>query len=135
MKIQPRRHRRDSEQSVMPLVNVVFLLLIFFMLTGRITIPDVLPIEPPLSSSRTFSGASDTVILLSADGQLAMEGKRIDAEELQKHIVERLTVDPATVVKLKADRRTDSYTVINVTEQLRDMGVKRLLLLTALPES
>ncbi len=117
----------------MPLVNVVFLLLIFFMLAGQLTTPDLFRIEPPFSQSRTRGGSSDAVILLSRQGELGVEGETVTVEQLRNIVAEWLTADPATVVKLKADADADSHDVIALSELLRDQGVSRLLLLTTLP--
>jgi len=117
----------------MPLVNVVFLLLIFFMLAGQLTVPEIFRIEPPFSESRTRGGADDAFILLSRDGELGVDGKRVTVDQLRDVVAEWLTADPATVVKLKADADTDSHRVIEVSELLREEGVSSLLLLTTLP--
>ncbi len=135
MKLSYRTSRPDREQSVMPLVNVVFLLLIFFMLAGQLTVPEIFRIEPPVSDSRTPGGADQSLILLSSGGELGVDGKRVTAAELRDIVGEWLTADPATVVKLKADAKVDSHRVIEISELLREEGVGSLLLLTTVPRA
>ena len=118
---------------MIPLVNIVFLLLIFFMLAGQLTTPELFRIEPPFSDSRTRGSTSDTLILLSPTGELGVDGKPVTVEQLRDIVAVWLTADPATVVKLKADASMDSHKVIELSESLRDQGVSRLLLLTTLP--
>ena len=50
MRFEPPRPRNEDER-ILPLINVVFLLLIFFMLAGRLSASDPFQVEPPRSSA------------------------------------------------------------------------------------
>src|SRR3546814_6397158 len=50
MQLRRRSRRFDSEEAILTLINVVFLLLIFFMLAGRMTEPSPFAIAPPVSA-------------------------------------------------------------------------------------
>ena len=70
-----RRARRRLPESVVPMINVVFLLLVFFLLTARIapappfdvTLPDADATTPP---------EAERILHLGADGTLALEDAR-----------------------------------------------------------
>lgn len=72
------RSRRTSEDNVLPLINIVFLLLIFFLLTATVAPPDPLEVSPPESGGGTRAEQAG-VLYLSADGRLAFEGARGEA--------------------------------------------------------
>lgn len=124
-----------KEPSVVPLVNIVFLLLIFFMLLGRITSPDVLDIEPPASASGgQIDSRRDILILVSKDGRLALDDDEMEQDLLLSAVSELLDEERAMRVRIKADAGLDAVTLIRLMEHLKEIGVKRLLLLTEKPE-
>lgn len=129
MRFEPPRPRNEDER-VLPLINVVFLLLIFFMLAGRLSASDPFQVEPPRSSAESPTEAQETVVLVAPDGRLALDGQVLDEPALSQAVAERLRSDPATQVRLKADGRADAAEVVRIMELLRDAGVERLKLLT-----
>jgi biopolymer transport protein ExbD len=133
MRFESARPRNDEER-ILPLINVVFLLLIFFMLAGRLAANDPFEVSPPLSSSAGLVEAQDLLVLVGADGRLALDGKVLDAATLKAAVSERLRVAADTPVWLKADGHAEATQVVMVMEVLRQAGVARLRLLTV-PEA
>lgn len=135
MRLRTDSDRGYKEPSVVPLVNIVFLLLIFFMLLGRITSPEVLDIQPPASTSGDqIDSRRDILILVSNDGRLALNDDEMEQDLLLSAVTKLLDEEPATRVRIKADAGLDAVTLIRLMERLKDAGVKRLLLLTERPE-
>jgi len=134
MQLRRRRSRFDADAGILPLINVVFLLLIFFMLAGRLTDPAPFEVTPPESAAAGAPQAAEdarpqeTVIWLAADGRLALDGTVLEAAALKAQLGERLAADPATPVHLKADGDAAAAAVVAVMESLRDAGVRRLQL-------
>lgn len=129
MRFESPRPRNDEER-ILPLINVVFLLLIFFMLAGRLAASDPFEIAPPRSASEGPAGARELLVLVGADGQLAVDGKVLDAAALKAAVAERLSGAADTRIRLKADGRAEATQVVVVMELLRHAGIERLKLLT-----
>ena len=126
-----RLARRSSSQgndddSVLPLINVVFLLLIFFMLAGQLASSDPFEIEPPTSMVEGMPAAQEVLILLSHDGRIAVDGQDVDEAGVPGLIREL----GAEKVRLKADGAADAVLVVALMELLREAGVTKLDLLT-----
>ena len=121
----------DSEENVLPLINIVFLLLIFFLIAGALTIPDLFPVEPPVSDSETPATPVETIVLIGADGQLSLQNELIAADQL--HALARAIIKqkPLQPFKLKADSQAASGRVISAIEALRNAGVQQTLLITS----
>nr|VFJ73469.1 MAG: outer membrane transport energization protein ExbD [Candidatus Kentron sp. FW] len=120
----------DSEARILPLINVVFLLLIFFMVAGSLSVTEPFHVEPPQSASGD-AGEQDVLrILLGFDGQLALDGEVVDEKTLLALIKERLASEPKPGVQLKADGRIAGNRIVLLTEDLRAAGVEELRLLT-----
>jgi len=134
MRFRRPARKADAEEGILPLINVVFLLLIFFMLAGRLTAAAPFDVAPPESAAAGAPQAAEddrpqeTVIWLAADGRLALDGAVLDAAALKAQLAERLAADPATPVHLKADGEAEATAVVAVMESLRDAGVRRLQL-------
>lgn len=130
MKITPPAEVHRSELSVVPLVNVVFLLLVFFMLVGQISSPEPLDIRPP----RAISGKDDTnqtvEILLTREGRIAVQRVVVPESRLGGSVARILADQPDATFQLKADARVDAVRMIRIMERLRAAGVERLTLLT-----
>lgn len=129
MHFQPPRPKNDDER-ILPLINVVFLLLIFFMLAGKLSASDPFKVAPPQSVSEASVDARDLVIALGPDGQLAFNGTLLDETSLKQAVADKLKVEPAPRFWLKADGQSNATRLITVMELLQASGVERLKLLT-----
>ena len=70
------REKRPVRENVVPLINVVFLLLIFFMLTATLRPPESIEVElPALAATARTEPEEWPVVLLGADGRLALDGE------------------------------------------------------------
>lgn len=126
----PRVEVIEEGESTLPLINVVFLLLIFFMIAGAIEKSDLFDLLPPQSISERQAEEGGVTILLSAEGQLALEDVPITAAELEREVAARLAETPGLPVRLKADGRGEAVETVALMEHLRRAGVKKLQLIT-----
>ncbi len=124
--LPPRRAR----VSLTPLINVVFLLMIFFMLAGRIAATDPFPVEPPRSAAAGQIDSKETVVLLGADGTLALDGQVMDEDAFAAAVADRVKADGASAFRFKADGKAEATRVVAIMETLREAGVEKLRLLT-----
>lgn len=125
----PRRHV-DEDQRILPLINVVFLLLIFFMVAGQLSAKDPINVAPPESDSQSEMGEQHLRILVSADGRVIAAGEPIDLGAITNVIRERLDASGSTEVHVKADGDADSKFVIDVIERVKSGGATKIRLLT-----
>lgn len=129
MNFQPPRPRNDDER-VLPLINVVFLLLIFFILAGRLTAADPFPVTPPSSATEGAVEANPVTVLVGPDGRLALDGEPMEGPALFAALRDRLEAQPESPVRLKADGAAAATMIVKIMEKLREAGVERLRLLT-----
>lgn len=122
--------RRDGTENTLPLINVVFLLLIFFMVAGRFSEADPFLVTPPSSSSQLAPGERDLLVHIEASGAVALEGTTIALADLAAAI-ERL-LPQGGAVRLKADGAAEATRVVAVMEALREAGIEHLHLLTVM---
>ncbi len=122
----PVRRIGGEDDRLLPLINVVFLLLIFFMVVGRLAVADPFRVEPPRSANGVAADRGPTVLLVAADGRLAPDGEPVEPGTLAAAVGERRPDS----VGIKADAAVEAGRVVAVLRTLRAAGVERVRLLT-----
>ena len=126
--------QEEEPDSILPLINVVFLLLIFFIMTGALHAVDYFNVNPPSSSSEFQASLDDTIILVGGDGRVAIDNKEVDEVDLQLSVSDKLAANAGAIFRIKADGRVDAARVVEVMELIEAVGVRRVMLLTLEPD-
>ena len=130
MKFSFQSQERRLDLTVLPMVNVVFLLLIFFMLVGRVGPREEFDITPPMSRSGQVESGQPVRVEIDRGGTMAVDGRIIDTTELIVLVTDMLRKNPSTQIQLKADAGLDANGLVRVMETLRLIGVAKLTLVT-----
>lgn len=115
------------------MINIVFLLLVFFMLAGALEVHHLFEIDPLEARTGDAAERPEAVVIVDRQGRLAFEGRERDRDGLRRALAARLADRPETVIHLKADGRTSTPEVVEVLEVMRAAGVERLVLLAREP--
>lgn len=126
----PETKQREQGENMIPLINVVFLLLIFFMLAGALAMPEPFAVQPPAASSDVSLENRDWTLLLAASGELALDGGLLSLDELGAAVDRVLQEYPDAQLKLKADADVAAAALLEVMDVLRAAGAQRVTLLT-----
>jgi len=113
---------------MIPLINVVFLLLIFFMLAGRLTQQPPFDWTAPDSRSERTPGTEGVVVHVAKDGRIAVGGRAVALDGLRTAV--QAAAEAVGPVHLRADRAAEAKRVIAVLTQLRMAGVDAVRLYT-----
>jgi biopolymer transport protein ExbD len=128
-----RPGKRSEAENTIPLINVVFLLLIFFMLAGKLGQQDPFPLTPPKSESTRAPTERPATVYVGADGRTALGDEVLALQALESAVRERMG-NGGGVVRLKTDKAAEANRVIDIMEALRRAGVERVTLLTTVPD-
>ncbi|MGO1501489.1 MAG: ExbD/TolR family protein [Marinobacter sp.] len=113
------------EDALLPLINLVFLLLMFFIVAGQLAddpLPD-LPATPP--SAEQQSPHAD--LLVDADGHWQISGETLNAQTLLKRLPEPDVQNPLKIGAASSISMADLESLLRTLEQ---GGYKEILLLT-----
>ena len=116
--------------NMVPLINIVFLLLIFFMLSSTLVTPDQFNVDLPESEQGRPAGSQPIVVLISADGGFAINNETLALGELEPRLAGLRAADPAAGIVVKADARATAAAVVNVLRRARAAGIERVALAT-----
>lgn len=125
---KPAARQATLDDRMVPLINVIFLLLLYFLLAGSLTelIDDEL--QPPFSAQIDPLLEREGEWQLSAEGQLTLpSGNALAPDSLEAAIAQGLVAVP-TVLRLQADHRVRADILLTVIEQARAAGATTLSL-------
>lgn len=121
--------RAGIDHSVIPMINVVFLILMFFLVAGKFQGIDAAGIDIPLSSSVEPITGNNEVITLTDGGVIIWRDKQLKIEVLMALASSKEIAFPARVIVL-TDAATRAAAVLELIEGLKDHGVHTISLVT-----
>lgn len=122
--------RRSSIDGTIPLINVVFLLLMFFLFAGTVTPDPAREIDPPVTRADDPDERAANALVVNADGAMTMGGKPVTVAEAAarfKALPEGLARQGARIV---ADRTLPADRLTEIIAGLTEAGAGRLGLIT-----
>lgn len=114
--------------NITPLVDVMLLLLIFFMVTSTFRDMRALDLQLPEAVSGEAQPRDLHEITVMQDGALSFNGMSMDHEELRTALRDTLAHDAGARIVLRADKRTPYAHVVHVLDLARGEGVGHLIL-------
>jgi biopolymer transport protein ExbD len=129
------RPRKDFQVrlDISALIDVVFLLLIFFAISTTFLETSGIPLELPESSSRSERSPEDLTIALSADGRIQFRGEVVDLERLEALLPGALDDSDTRQVTIRADENARHGRVIAIMDLARRAGAAGLTVATEEP--
>jgi biopolymer transport protein ExbD len=116
------------EIKIGPLIDMVFLLLIFFVVTTSFVKEAGIDVQRSTASTAEVKERGNIMIGVTQDGDIFMEGKRVDLRSVRPLLERALAEDPESGVVVVADKRSDTGSVVKVMDQCRLAGAKSVSL-------
>ncbi|MFA8299287.1 MAG: ExbD/TolR family protein [Hyphomicrobiales bacterium] len=115
------RNKRDIGFSMASMSDLVFLLLIFFMLTSTLIAPNAIKLLLPSSSSKTMAKQTVTVYI-DDKYQFFVEENKVKEQSLKSTIESKLADNPNGNVVLRADKTVPVQYVVNVIDAVNNIN-------------
>ncbi|HEB93002.1 MAG TPA: biopolymer transporter ExbD [Gammaproteobacteria bacterium] len=122
----PTVNTGKPEISMAPLVDIVFLLLIFFMVTTVFPENDGLLIEKPDSENAAALDNEHVIIKLDRQGIAYMEEQPVTTDDIERLLEIELAKKPQLAVTIHADRRATTESLIDVIDAAKAGGARQL---------
>ena len=128
MKLRNLRIDQKPRIMIIPMIDIIFFLLVFFMMsTLYIHEQQSIAVNLPTASTAAKEAAEQPVTLvLTAENRIFIDNREISPGALAATIGMELTAHPSAVFILKADRQVEYGTVISLLDNLKQLGVKKV---------
>lgn len=131
-----RRTRRETPTpDITPLIDVVFQLIIFLVVTTTFTSSPGIKVDLPQSKSVEYVDQKEQLsVLIKSDGSLVMKGQTLNREELAARIATQAKIDPNATLILNGDTEANLGLVVEVMDISKRNGINRIHI-GALPQA
>jgi biopolymer transport protein ExbD len=127
----PRPMRRARGANILPLINVVFLLLMFIVLAGVVRSPDPFALTPPVAGQGREGEAPDpdATLYVSAAGEIRFRNAVADDAAVAE-ITRLAATGELTALTLRADASAPAVRIVKLVEAIRAAGIAAVELQT-----
>jgi biopolymer transport protein ExbD len=115
--------------DIAPLIDMVFLLLIFFMLTSSFVIQPSIKVNLPKAATSEAVKLQNLEIIISSENITYLNGRVITPQEINKLLKQVAAKD--TSILIKADRRASLGRVVEIWDICRDLGIAQVNIATS----
>lgn len=130
MKIRSNRVARPPRLMIIPMIDIIFFLMVFFLFsTLQMVYQKSMPVNLPVASSSHQEAPKPVAITLMKDGTISIGDTVVSIEEIKPR-VEQLADKADTPVILRADENVKHGKVIKVMDEIKSAGVTKLSIAT-----
>lgn len=128
-----RNRHQPAELNMAPLIDMVFILLIFFLVTTSFVKETGIDVSRPTASTAVTKNKSTILIAIDPQNRVFMNHHEIDARAVRANIARALAENPEGAVVVVADRASSTGTAITVMDGCRLAGANNVSLAASLP--
>jgi len=129
MRIKPSLYKKEARIEILPLIDIVFLLLVFFIYSMlSMSVHKGADIFLPDSSSAKLLKSDAIAVKIMKDGSLYIEKTKISQKDLESVLIKKIREGSDPKVLLFADRAAQFQKIFSVLDKIRASGVKSVSL-------
>jgi len=129
-----RRSRRSAtELNMAPLIDMVFILLIFFLVTTSFVKETGIEVSRPTAATAVSQSKATIPIAIDPANRIYMDHREIDVRAVRANVERALAENPEGAVVVVADRASSTGMAIEVMDGCRMAGAKNVSLAASLP--
>ena len=118
----------NMETSAM--TDIIFLLLIFFLLSSSFILRTEIPVSVPKSTSTITEKEQPVVVTVSRDGATYVDEDKVDFEELSTALGTRLAASGSKAVIIRGDEAVNLGLMVRIMDVAREAGAEKLAIAT-----
>ncbi len=125
-----KKQNKKKSINLVPLINIIFLLLIFFMLSGTIAKKDLLKITPPKSKNSTSDIKKDIEITITRKNDIYINERLIELENTGTFLIKKYPDVAKKNILIRADLDASSHALVNTINILKKNNFTKISILT-----
>ena len=129
-----RNNRASVELNIAPLIDMVFILLIFFLVTTSFVKETGVEVNRPTAATAVSQSKATILIGIDAADRIYFDNREVDVRAVRANVERALAENPEGAVVVVADRASTTGTAIQVMDGCRLAGAANVSLAARLPE-
>lgn len=126
--MRKRLHRGDdaAEINITPMLDIVFIMLIFFIVTTSfVKEPGITP-QKPVAETAAEKPRGNVLIAISQTGQIWMDRRSVELNQVRAMVEAAMAENPESSAVIIADEQADSGVLIDLMDQIRLGGIANI---------
>ncbi|MFT5139586.1 MAG: biopolymer transport protein ExbD [Lysobacterales bacterium] len=113
----------ESEINITPMLDVVFIMLIFFIVTATFVKESGIDVNRPDAATATKQEKANILIAIAANNTIWIDRRQIDIRSVRPNIERLHAENPQGTIVIQADKESKTDTLIQVMDASRQAGV------------
>ncbi|GBG58105.1 biopolymer transport protein ExbD [Sporomusaceae bacterium FL31] len=127
MKLRNLRIDSQPQLMIIPMIDIIFFLLVFFMMSTLYMVEQrTIPVNLPQAAATQSDTTRSINITVLPDGRVLFEQEEIPLNLLQRRVGLELQKQPESVFVLRGDKKVEYGNVIEVLDQMKQAGARRV---------
>ncbi len=123
-----RKHRHTnqdetSEIDMTPMLDIVFIMLIFFIVTASFIKESGIEVNRPSAATGEPNETAHIVVSIKSDGEIWIDKRPVDVRAVRANVLRLHVENPLGSVIIAADRDTKTHVLVSVLDQIRQAGI------------
>lgn len=124
-----RRHRKTAEESELdltPMLDVVFIMLIFFIVTASFVKESGIVVNTPNAQTAQNQENANIFIGINESGEIWIDHRPVDIRSVRAIVARLHAENPEGAVVIQSDAKATTDTMVQVMDQVRMAGIERI---------
>ena len=131
MKLRNYRETKQPDLNIIPMIDIMFFLLVFFMLSTMFLVEQkTIPVNLPQATSAAFDIKTNFTVTLKDDGSIYLEDQQTDIQTLLMQATKEQKNNPSFAIIIRADKDINYDKVVSFIDTLKKAGITRFGLAT-----
>ncbi len=126
----PRERRKIRPIVVVSLIDIVFVVILFFLIAGHIEKFSILDVTLPVADSGQLLDEGPVVVVLGKYDEILINDELYNLPQVRAEIVKQLSVNEERIITIKADKDMEANKLVDFMNEVRHAGGKNISLVT-----
>ncbi|MDP5252950.1 MULTISPECIES: biopolymer transporter ExbD [unclassified Vibrio] len=120
----------EATIDLTPMLDIVFIMLIFFIVTSSFVNESGVEVNRPSASHATSQKGASIMVAVTANDEIYVNKREVDPERLQASIEQLITDKETAAVVIQGDELAQNGTIVKVIDAAKGAGIQRISLAT-----
>ena len=130
MRSNRRRKSEESEVNMTPMLDVVFIMLIFFIVTASFVKEAGVDVNRPPALTAISKDKGNILIAITESGQIWIDRRQVDPRSLRASIERLHGENPQGAIVIQADKNSQNHLLVAVMDAAKAAGVNQIAVAT-----